>query len=67
MTPKQIILPNNVRREIKQAFKVRLATVMKDEAMRRQIVDLLVGAMEGAYHKLKKKEQSNSPLSGTQP
>jgi len=57
MTPKQIILPNNVRREIKQAFKVRLATVMQDEAMRRQIVELLVGAMEGAYHKLKKKEQ----------
>jgi hypothetical protein len=56
MTPKQIILPNNVRREIKQAFKVRLATVMQDEAMRRQIVELLVGAMEGAYHKLKKKE-----------
>jgi hypothetical protein len=67
MTPKQIILPNNVRREIKQAFKVRLATVMQDEAMRRQIVELLVGAMEGAYHKLKKKEQGKLPLSGTQP
>ena len=67
MTPKQIILPNNVRREIKAAFKTRLSWVVHDKALRKIIVAELVGAMEAAYHELRKKEQSNYPLSGTQP